>query len=163
MWCKLQSMIFLSFLAHPANQHQGGTSFHPFFDLNVYFPSQEFAALIPVVGTWPAVKRTKYHGGNLQNAPVTPVFLFDGRVTQGETGKKVSQEPLAFTEPLKRIKSFGFYLYEGRHRARQMPTSVAELSTKIASICVAQGLAPSVKHIRSYLEQLDAHDSLRPR
>ncbi|KAJ7629828.1 PIN domain-like protein, partial [Mycena rosella] len=51
---------------------------------------------------------------NLQQAAVTPVFVFDGpgRPTM-KRNKKVSQEPLSFTEPLKTlIKSFGFYFYE---------------------------------------------------
>ncbi|KAJ6478655.1 PIN domain-like protein, partial [Mycena vulgaris] len=74
-----------------------------------------------------AVKHTEYYGGqtgalrtfffkfcNLLNAPVTPIFVFDGpgrpRVKRG---KNVSQEPLAFTDTLKSlITAFGFYFYD---------------------------------------------------
>ncbi|KAJ7692275.1 PIN domain-like protein, partial [Mycena rosella] len=74
-----------------------------------------------------AIKRIQYNGGqtgalrtfffklcNLQQAAVAPVFVFDGpgRPTM-KRNKKVSQDPLSFTEPLKTlIKSFGFYFYE---------------------------------------------------
>ncbi|KAJ6483023.1 PIN domain-like protein [Mycena vulgaris] len=74
-----------------------------------------------------AIKCTKYHKGDtgalktfffklchLQKAAVTPVFVFDGPGRPNvKRGKKVTQEPLAFTEQLKRlIKSFGFYFYD---------------------------------------------------